>query len=98
MPAKQAPIHSGFGPTTTDREVLRGIDLTGKIAIVTGGYAGIGLETTRVLTEAGPPVIVPVRTPAKAQAALAGIPRVEQIPMDLLDPASIDSFAATFLT
>jgi NAD(P)-dependent dehydrogenase (short-subunit alcohol dehydrogenase family) len=94
----QAPIHSGFGPTTTAREVLAGIDLTGKVAIVTGGYAGIGLETTRALSEAGATVIVPARTPDKARKALNGIPRVEQSRLDLLDPGSIDAFASEFLS
>ena len=97
MPTLQAPIPSGFGPTTTDHEVLNGIDLTGKVVIVTGGYAGIGLETTRVLADAGATVIVPARTPEKARQALQGIPRVEQYPLDLLDPASIDAFAQEFL-
>ena len=97
MSSPQAPIHSGFGPTTTAREVLHGIDLTGKVAIVTGGYAGVGLETTRVLAEAGVTVVVPARTAEKARHALAGIPLVEQGEMDLLDPASIDAFAADFL-
>jgi hypothetical protein len=48
----QAPIHSGFGPQTTASDVLHGLDLRGTIAIVTGGYSGIGLETTRALAEA----------------------------------------------
>src|SRR5271170_5662978 len=47
MSIKQAPIASGFGPTTTASETIRGINLTGKNVVVTGGYAGIGLETTR---------------------------------------------------
>jgi hypothetical protein len=34
----QHKIGSGFGATTTATEVLRGIDLSGKLAIVTGGY------------------------------------------------------------
>ena len=93
----QAPIHSGFGPTTTAREVLQGIDLTGKVAIVTGGYSGIGLETTRALAEAGATVIVPARTPDKARQALSNIPGVEQGRLDLLDPASINAFASEFL-
>ena len=62
----QAPIHSGFGPNATAREVLRGHDLTDKTAIVTGGYSGIGLETTRALAEAGATVIVPARTPGSS--------------------------------
>jgi NADP-dependent 3-hydroxy acid dehydrogenase YdfG len=53
MPGEQPPIHSGFGPTTTARQVLAGTDLSGKVAIVTAGYAGIGLETTRAFAEAG---------------------------------------------
>jgi NAD(P)-dependent dehydrogenase (short-subunit alcohol dehydrogenase family) len=93
----QAPIHSGFGPATTAREVLEGIDLNGKVAIVTGGYSGIGLETTRALAEAGATVIVPARTPDKARKALNAIPRVEQSRLDLLDPGSVDGFASEFL-
>ena len=98
MPTKQAPIHSGFGATTTAREVIKDIDLTGKVAIVTGGYAGIGLETTRALAEAGATVVVPARTPEKARKALAVIVRVEQSKLDLIDPGSIDAFASEFLS
>jgi len=97
MSSKQTPIHSGFGPTTTARETLHGIDLEGKVAIVTGGYSGIGLETTRALAEAGATVIVPARTPDKAREALGSIPRVEQSRLNLLDPGSIDAFASEFL-
>jgi NAD(P)-dependent dehydrogenase (short-subunit alcohol dehydrogenase family) len=97
MAPEQRAIHSGFGPATTASEVLGGQELTGKIAIVTGGYSGIGVETTRALSEAGATVIVPVRTPEKAKANLAGIARVEFAPLDLLDPASIDRFASDFL-
>ena len=91
----QAPIHSGFGPNTTAREVLRGHDLMGKTAIVTGGYSGIGLETTRALAEAGATVIVPARTPEKARASMGGMPRVELEEMDLIDPASVDALRPT---
>ncbi len=93
----QAPIPSGFGPHTTAHEALAELDLRGKIAIVTGGYSGVGLETTRALAEAGVTVIVPARTPEKARAAIAGIPQVELEELDLIDPASIDVFAQRFL-
>lgn len=52
MRSKQAPIRSGFGERTTAREALGDRDLRGAVAVVTGGHAGLGLETTRAL--AGP--------------------------------------------
>lgn len=92
----QSPIDSGFGAASTADDVIAGIDLSGKTAIVTGGYSGLGRETVRVLAAAGARVIVPARDVERARAALAGI-AVEVWPMDLLDPASIDAFAARFL-
>lgn len=93
----QAPIPSGFGPQTTAREALAGCDLSGKIAIVTGGYSGVGLETTRALAEAGATVIVPAHTLEKARALIADIPGVELEELDLMAPDSIDAFAQRFL-
>jgi NAD(P)-dependent dehydrogenase (short-subunit alcohol dehydrogenase family) len=96
MATLQLPLSSGFGPASTAGEVIAGIDLTGKTAIVTGGYSGLGLETARVLRVAGVEVIVPARDHERAAAALAGIDAAIE-PMDLLDPASIDAFAERFL-
>ncbi|MET0985936.1 MAG: oxidoreductase [Steroidobacteraceae bacterium] len=93
----QSPIGSGFGPASTAADVMRGIDLTGKIAIVTGGYSGLGRETARTFLSAGARVIVPARDVGRAAAALEGIGGVEIEAMDLLDPASIAAFAARFL-
>jgi NAD(P)-dependent dehydrogenase (short-subunit alcohol dehydrogenase family) len=95
--ALQQPIHSGFNASSTASEVIKGIDLTGKIAIVTGGNAGIGLETTKVLAAAGATVIVPARDVQKARKNLAGIANVEIEMMDLMDPESIDGFAYKFI-
>jgi NAD(P)-dependent dehydrogenase (short-subunit alcohol dehydrogenase family) len=97
MPTSQVPIGSGFNSASTTTEVIKGIDLIGKTAIVTGGYSGLGRETARELRAAGARVIVPARDPERATAALAGID-VEVEPMDLLDPASIDTFAERYLT
>jgi NAD(P)-dependent dehydrogenase (short-subunit alcohol dehydrogenase family) len=93
----QAPVGSGFGAASTTRDVVEGIDLSGKVAIVTGGYSGLGLETVRTLQSAGARVVVPARDRSKAQAALAGLGGIEVEHMDLLDPASIDAFAERFL-
>jgi NAD(P)-dependent dehydrogenase (short-subunit alcohol dehydrogenase family) len=95
--ALQHPISSGFNATSTAYDVINGIDLTGKIAIVTGGNAGIGLETTKVLAAAGATVIVPARDLEKGRKNLQGIPNVELEKMDLMDAASIDDFASRFL-
>nr|WP_293834508.1 SDR family NAD(P)-dependent oxidoreductase [uncultured Arsenicibacter sp.] len=95
--ALQQPIGSGFDATSTTSDVIKGIDLTGKIAIVTGGNTGIGLETTKTLAAAGATVIVAVRDTEKANRNLAGIPRVELAAIDLMSPESIDAFAGTFL-
>ncbi len=94
---KQALLGSGYGPKTTARDVIGGRRLDGVVAIVTGGYVGVGLETTRALSSAGATVIVPVRTAEKARLSLAGLDRVELDSLDLADPASIDAFAARFV-
>jgi NAD(P)-dependent dehydrogenase (short-subunit alcohol dehydrogenase family) len=95
--ALQQPIGSGFNAASTANDVIKGIDLNGKIAIVTGGNAGIGLETTKVLAAAGATVVVPARDVEKARKNLAGIPNVELAKIDFMDPASIDAFAEAFL-
>jgi len=97
MTTPQQPIDSGFGAATTSDDVLQGRDLSGRQAIVTGGYDGIGLETALKLAKAGAQVIVPARTLRKAHAALDGIANVTIEPLDLLNPASIDAFAAKFV-
>ncbi|MFE2629824.1 SDR family NAD(P)-dependent oxidoreductase, partial [Streptomyces sp. NPDC059374] len=97
MSTAQHKIGSGFGATSTADEVLAGIDLTGKLAIVTGGYSGIGLETTRALTRAGAHVVVPARRRSTADEALAGMGGVEVDELDLADQDSVRGFAERFL-
>jgi NAD(P)-dependent dehydrogenase (short-subunit alcohol dehydrogenase family) len=93
----QHKIGSGFGATSTADDVLEGIDLTGKLALVTGGYSGLGLETTRALARAGARVVVPARRPDTARQALAGLDRVEVDELDLGDLESVRGFAERFL-
>ena len=90
----QAPLPSGFGMRSTASDVIAGTDLTGKTALVTGGYSGLGLETVRALAGAGARVLVGARRPEAAAADLDGISGVEILKLDLSDPASIDAFAA----
>ena len=95
MPTPQAPIASDFNGRSTAAEVIRGHDLRDKTVVVTGGSAGIGLETTRVLASAGARVIVPARDLEKARAAVGTLATVE--PMELTEPASVAAFADRFL-
>ena len=88
MTTPQRPIGSGFGYRWTAAEVLEGIDLGGRLAIVTGGYSGLGLETVRALSGAGAEVLVPARRPEHAAEVLEGIERVR---VDALDLGSLDS-------
>jgi NAD(P)-dependent dehydrogenase (short-subunit alcohol dehydrogenase family) len=93
----QQPLPSGFGRTTIAREALGGADLSGRCAIVTGGYSGIGREAVRVLAAAGARIVVPARDLDKARAALRELPDVEIASLDLADPVSIDAFAREFI-
>jgi hypothetical protein len=54
----QHTIGSGFGPAATAAEVMRGVDLRGRTALVTGGYSGVGLVTAKALARDGEHVIV----------------------------------------
>ena len=94
---QQKAVNSGFGAKSEPSEILEGIDLTGKVAMVTGGYSGIGLETVRGLRDSGAKVIVPARRTDVAKSELSGL--VEEsdiIEMDLADPASVRNFVNEF--
>ncbi|CAA9201838.1 SDR family NAD(P)-dependent oxidoreductase [Flavobacterium collinsii] len=93
----QKPIGSGFNTKSTTNDVIKGINLTGKVAIVTGGNTGIGLETVKTLALAGATVIVPARDLEKAKKNLADIPHVELELMDLMNSESIAAFTKKFL-
>ena len=93
----QLPIGSGFHGKSTASEVLEGIDLTGKNAIVTGGYSGIGLETVRALAGAGARVTVPARRVEVAEDALADVAgEIEIAAMDLADLKSVEKFTRDY--
>ncbi len=98
MALQQRLENSLFGYRSTANDVVKGIDLTGKTAVVTGGYSGIGTETVRALVGAGADVIVGARRLEVAQENLADITGVTILTLDLGDPASIDSFSEAVLS
>ena len=81
----------------TAEKIVSGLDLRGKAIVVTGGHSGIGLETTRVLSNAGASVIVGARDLQKAQGALSKLKNVIAVHLDLADPSSVDQFSEEFL-
>jgi NAD(P)-dependent dehydrogenase (short-subunit alcohol dehydrogenase family) len=97
MASLQQPVGSGFGITSTAADVIHGIELAGKVAIVTGGYSDLGRKTAHIMLGAGPRVIVPARDVPRATTALSTAPGVKVEAMDLFDPGSIDAFAERFV-
>src|SRR2546427_5627597 len=101
-PAAHTLIKTNFGFESTAAEVIAGIDLSGKRAIVTGGASGIGIETARALAGAGAEVTLAVRDPSAGEQTAAditaGAPNaaVDVGRLDLADPASVGAFAASW--
>jgi NAD(P)-dependent dehydrogenase (short-subunit alcohol dehydrogenase family) len=91
-----ALITTPFGATSTAAEVIAGVDLRGKRAIVTGGASGIGLETARALAGAGADVTLAVRDLAQGQRAVdeIGGANVHAARLDLSDQRSIAAFVS----
>ena len=96
--AETARITTPFGATSTAAEVVAGVDLTGRRAVVTGGASGIGVETARALAGAGAEVTLAVRNTeagdrtAADLVATTGNKQVYVAPLDLADRASVAAF------
>jgi hypothetical protein len=90
MPTPQHPINSRFSADNPSQMSWRVIDLTGKLAIVTGGYSGLGAAVTLGLTEAGTTVVVPARRPAQARKEIGSIEHVKIDELDLAELGSVN--------
>jgi NAD(P)-dependent dehydrogenase (short-subunit alcohol dehydrogenase family) len=91
-----------FGAGTTAAEVIAGVNLAGKRAIVTGAASGIGVETARALASAGAEVTLAVRNLSAGKRVAAeisvstGDEDVQVAPLDLVDQASVAAFVSTW--
>ncbi|MDT7687084.1 MAG: hypothetical protein QOG57_7394 [Pseudonocardiales bacterium] len=96
-------ITTGFGFSSTAAEVAKGIDLTGRRAIVTGGASGIGVETARALAGTGAEVTLAVRDTRAGARVAAEITEstdnatVRVVGLDLADRSSVAAFAADWV-
>jgi NAD(P)-dependent dehydrogenase (short-subunit alcohol dehydrogenase family) len=95
-------ITTQFGFDSTAAEVIEGIDLSGKRAIVTGGSSGIGIETARALAGAGADVTLAVRDTDAGErtaadiTATTGNTAINVGRLDLAAPASVAAFVANW--
>ncbi len=95
---------SAFNHETTADQVLEGLDLTGKRALVTGGASGLGAETVRALALKGAEVIIAARDMDKAEEVKAGVigatgnDKIHIEALELASLAKIRAFAETFLS
>jgi len=91
---------SPFSFSSTAADVIAGIDLHGRRALVTGAASGIGVETARALASAGAGTLIAARDMAAAERVVADIRRstgndaVSAVHLDLVDRASIDRLVA----
>ncbi len=92
-----------FGQQSTTNDVIDGISLTGKTAVITGATAGLGIETSRALAGAGAKVVMVGRDEKKLQAAADQLRSmdfkggVDTELMDLTDLDSVRSAAESLL-
>jgi NAD(P)-dependent dehydrogenase (short-subunit alcohol dehydrogenase family) len=93
---KITPITSPFGFSSTAADVIAGVDLRGRRALVTGAASGIGVETARALASAGAETLIAARDTDAGERVAADIrtstgnQAVTVAQLDLLDRASID--------
>ncbi|MGA5462126.1 SDR family NAD(P)-dependent oxidoreductase [Mycobacterium sp. NPDC050041] len=93
------PVMTPFGFESTTDEVIRGVDLNGKRAVVTGATSGLGVETARALAAAGAEVVLGVRRLdagrkiAEEIRSATGNGAIVAAQLDLSDLASVTSFA-----
>ena len=95
---------SDFGPSSTTDDVLAGLDLSGRRAVITGASTGLGEETARALAAHGASITLAVRDVARGNAAAdrirASVPHadLEVGVLELASLASVRAFAADFLS
>jgi NAD(P)-dependent dehydrogenase (short-subunit alcohol dehydrogenase family) len=95
-------VNTPFGFASTADQVIEGVDLTGKRAIVTGGASGLGIETARVLAGAGAEVVLAVRRLALGEEVAkeirdsTGNPKVRVAQLDLSDLRSVSALVSAW--
>jgi NAD(P)-dependent dehydrogenase (short-subunit alcohol dehydrogenase family) len=96
------PIRTPFGFHSTAKDVIRGVDLSGKRVIITGASSGIGIETAEALAEARAEITLAVRNPQAGEEVAArlrtstGNPEIHVRRLNLADLHSVRAFASAW--
>ncbi|GAA3679765.1 SDR family NAD(P)-dependent oxidoreductase [Lentzea roselyniae] len=91
-------ITTGYGFETTALDVVEGVDLSGRRAVVTGGASGIGVETVRALATAGAEVTIAARDidagqrVASSLTTATGNKKISVARLDLASQESVKAF------
>lgn len=98
----QSSVSSKYDRDTTAEDVVSGVNLRGRLAVITGGSTGLGKETARVLAGAGADVFIGARSESKLEQARvdlieAGARNVIVFPLDLMESDSVSRFAECVL-
>lgn len=95
-------LSTPFGFSSTAAEVIAGVDLAGKVSVVTGASSGIGIDTAQTLAMAGAEVVLAVRNLEAGQSVAAQIrataptAKVRVAHLDVSDLKSVAAFVAAW--
>ncbi|KQS41799.1 SDR family NAD(P)-dependent oxidoreductase [Pedobacter sp. Leaf194] len=93
----QTPLNNSFGHFTEPLEIVKDLDLKGKIIVMTGAHTGTGKEAAKAFISKGATVVALTNDVDWAEKNLKGLPRVEIEYLDLQKAETIDAFTRKFL-
>ncbi|EEH60051.1 uncharacterized protein MICPUCDRAFT_61092 [Micromonas pusilla CCMP1545] len=98
--SSSSSVSTDYGASSTAEDVTAGLDLTGRVYVVTGGTGAIGAEACRVLISRGASIVLAARDAKRANATVASIEgaaaKVIVQTCDLASMRSVRAFAAAF--
>jgi NAD(P)-dependent dehydrogenase (short-subunit alcohol dehydrogenase family) len=91
------PVTDAQTHASSDVDLSRFVDLSGRVAIVTGASSGFGARFCRVLAAAGASVVAAARREERLAALAAEVPAVVPVRCDVADDDACRALVATTL-